>query len=549
MDTNAALCQHYFEAIFARFQTPLDSGPKGIIPSDQLPSFKAYQQATRLVLPGNILDLAVPLGNVWATSPLTMREHRAMTFEDVTSMLLLTYGILNMRMELIWGKGKEDPLSSPQVKYGRGTASGGGIYPAELYWVGGPCGPVQPGVYHYDPAHHALERLMSGDRTRHIQAALFNHPAALTTDQFLLITLNLRKNTFKYKSFGYHLATQDLGVLLGSFSFMSAYFQTTFQPFLWFQDEALNQILGIDTLAESVFAVLPLALVPSFAREKSLGGSMATKRDEEQEKLPVVRKCIQSPQKPVTRYPIIEEVHQATLIKNALRPAPIVDAIGKEIEHTPTFLPLPPLPSVHLQGNISDIFRRRRSSFGRFSRQKPLSRLDLAALLSWGAAAGYVKTDLKQADGSPNFTRLAVFVNNVENIPPGAYIYDRQRHGLYVIHQGAVASFLQKHYVLENYNLAENAVLMTVIGNPTRLLEAYGGRGLRALNIEAGMVAQTIYLTATALSLGCGAVLGFDNLAINEALGLLGTDLRSLLFIMAGSERQNNACFNSSFPI
>ncbi|GCF12063.1 hypothetical protein KDI_56270 [Dictyobacter arantiisoli] len=103
--------------------------------------------------------------------------------------------------------------------------------------------------------------------------------------------------------------------------------------------------------------------------------------------------------------------------------------------------------------------------------------------------------------------------------------------------------------MLENYNLADVAALITVIGNPTRMLEAYGSRGYRALNIEAGMIAQTIYLVATASSLGCGAALGFNFLAMNEALELAGTDLRSLLFIMVGPERRNNACFNALFPM
>jgi SagB-type dehydrogenase family enzyme len=550
MDKNAATCQAYIEAVFARFQTPLDPGPRGIAWQDQLPHFKHYQQATRLTLPDKILDPAIPMADVWTSLTTLMREHRAMNFDEFTSILLLTYGLLNMRMELIWEERRTPLLSFHNVKYGRGTASGGGLYPAELYWVCGPGGPAHPGLYHYDPAHHALERVMSGNVTRSIQTAVFNHPAALATDQFLLLTVSLRKHTFKYKSFGYHVATQDLGALLGSFHFMSSYFQTTLQPLLWFQDEALNHLLGIDTLEESVFAVIPFTLVSSFLpeRERFTYRSMATESDAEQDKPLILRKCSQSSQH-VTRYPIIEEVHRVTLVNDAPRPNPIKDGICEEIGHADACILLPSPPFVHLQGNIGDAFRYRRSSFGRFSRREPLSRPDLAALLCLGAAAGRARTDLKHADGSSHFTRLAVFVNNVENVPPGAYIYDSSRHGLCPIRQGDFAPFLQENYQLENYNLAETAALITVIGNPTRMLEAYGSRGYRALNIEAGMTAQTIYLVATTLSLGCGAALGFDNLAMNEALGLAGTDLRSLLFIMVGHECQNHAGFNALFSV
>ena len=548
MNKDAATCQRYIEAIFARRQAPLDTHVTGIAWQDQLPRFKHYQQATRLALPGKILDPAVPMADVWASLTTLRCEHRAITFDEFTSMLLLTYGLLNMRMDLIWEERRSPLLSSQSVTYGRGTASGGGIYPAELYWVCGASGPAHPGLYHYDPAHHALARVMSGNMTRNIQTAVFNHPTALATDQFLLLTLGLWKNTFKYKSFGYHLATHDLGVLLGSFHFMSSYFQTPLQPLLWFQDEALNHLLGIDTLVESVFAVIPLALVPSFSPARSAHWSRETERDAEQARPLILRNSFQSSPH-ITRFPIIEEVHKATLVNNAPRPDPISDAICEEIGSADACIPLPPPPFVHLQGKISDAFRYRQSSFGRFSRQKPLSRLDLAALLFLSAAAGCARTDLKHADGHSPFTRLAVFVNNVENIPPGAYIYDSLQHGLCPIHQGDVAPFLQANYMLANYNLAETAALITVIGNPTRMLETYGSRGYRALNIEAGMITQTIYLVATALSLGCGAALGFDFLAMNEALGLAGTDLRSLLFIMVGPERRNNACFNALFPV
>lgn len=550
MNKDAATCQAYIEAIFARHQNPLDPGVRGMALQDQLPPFKQYQQATRLALPGTFLDPAVPMTDVWTSLTTLRREHRVMNFDEFTSTLLLTYGILNMRMDLVWEERKGDHLFSHKIKHGRGTASGGGLYPAELYWVCGSRGPSQPGLYHYDPAHHALERVMSGNMTRRIQTAAFNHPAALATDQFLLLTLNLWKNTFKYKSFGYHLALHDLGVLLGSFHFMSSYFQTPIEPLLWFQDEAINHLLGLDTSVESVFAVIPLALAPSFSpeRERSTHWGMETDSDAEIDRPLILRKSLHSCQD-VTRFPLIEEVHRATLVNNAPRPDPIEDGIYAEIEHADTYIPLPPPPFVHLQGNIRDAFRQRQSSFGRFSRQKPLSCLDLAALLSLGAAAGRARTDLKHADEASHFTRLAVFVNNVENIPPGAYIYDNSQHGLYPIRQGDFAPFLQESYRLVNYNLAETAALITVIGNPTRMLEAYGSRGYRALNIEAGMIAQTLYLVATTLSLGCGAALGFDFLAMNKALRLAGTDLRSLLFIMVGPERQNNACFNALFPV
>jgi nitroreductase len=78
------------------------------------------------------------------------------------------------------------------------------------------------------------------------------------------------------------------------------------------------------------------------------------------------------------------------------------------------------------------------------------------------------------------------------------------------------------------------------------MLDIFGNRGYRALNVEVGLVAQSIYLTATALSIGCGAALGFDQSALTKALGLDGSDLRAQLALIVGHERPNRAGFDYS---
>ena len=52
------------------------------------------------------------------------------------------------------------------------------------------------------------------------------------------------------------------------------------------------------------------------------------------------------------------------------------------------------------------------------------------------------------------------------------------------------------------------------------------------------MVVQGLYMAATALSVACGAALGFNNIALNTLLDLDETNQKTLLFLMAGHERQ-----------
>ena len=61
-------------------------------------------------------------------------------------------------------------------------------------------------------------------------------------------------------------------------------------------------------------------------------------------------------------------------------------------------------------------------------------------------------------------------------------------------------------------------------------------------------MAQRLYLASAAAGLGCGAVFGFDNVSIQERLGLAGTDEWPLLLVMVGPERPGPAQFRYVLP-
>jgi SagB-type dehydrogenase family enzyme len=88
------------------------------------------------------------------------------------------------------------------------------------------------------------------------------------------------------------------------------------------------------------------------------------------------------------------------------------------------------------------------------------------------------------------------------------------------------------------------AAVLVITGRLEALVATYGARGYRMLSVEVGQAAQTTYLSATARGLGVGAVLGIDNLAVDEFLGVDGTDERSMLFILLGHERGGRAGYD-----
>ncbi len=536
------VCQDYAAAVFERSTKQME--PYNFVPNfyDQPSRFKIYFDVERVALSTNFPRSLASMADILERVSTPQSESRSLSTDELATILQFAHGALTRRLKITWNHDAR-PLAvyhASPFAYGRGTPSGGGMYPTEIYWASGSSGKLVPGLYHYDNAHHALERLFTGDVTRQIQAALFEHPLAMKTDQFLLISLNFWKNSFKYNSFCYHVVTQDLGALLCSLRLLATGFHADLCPILWYRDEELNQLLGFEKEYESVFAAIPLTAKtqPSHADSDGSATTVAHRH-------PLVNKASFQLSKRIIRFETNEKVHNATLITDEARPEPQqafqacvnVPAEGERVL-------LPAVDQSLLQKDLLETFLQRRSSFGSFSARIPLSPTDLATLLYFGSAVRQYVSDLKPADGKPYFTRLMVFINHVEGIEPGAYSYDQEQHCLIPVQKGDLTLVLQENYFLQNYNLAETGALIAIVGTVDDMLHVYGNRGYRILNAEVGMVVQGLYMASTAISVACGAALGFNNIALNTLLGLDGTKQKTLLFLMVGHEREEIGDFN-----
>jgi SagB-type dehydrogenase family enzyme len=542
------ICREYIEAVFQRSIKPLEPVPFAPNWADQPSLYKFYRDVERIPLPYRLPADLASMGEILERMLLPLLPARSLTYTELATLLLCTYGVLNRRLDLTWNGDGRARARYAQAQFGRGTASGGGRYPTEIFWVCGTDAALQAGIYHYDSAHHALARLFSGDVTRWVRQAVHEHPLAQATDQFLLFSLNFWKNAFKYSSFCYHVVTEDLGALLGSLRVAALGIGVDLPLLFWFHDQACNHLLGLETLAESVFAVIPLpASKPlPLADEPRCSEADACVRGR-----PLFARPTFQRSREVIRFPRIEEVHLSALIEQEPCPLPpIVESMrGAMFSGTETAIPLPaPAPAL-LQRDILAVFRDRQSSFGRFAGFRTLSLDALACQLFFAAASSTYRSDIKASGRTPAFTRLMVFANNVEGLSRGAYAYDWPSHALKLVCLRDFSSFLQEHYMLRNYNLAESAALLVIVGNPERMLATYGNRGYRILNAEVGLVAQHIYLISAALGVNCGAALGFDNLALNQALGLVGSNERSILFLLVGPAPEGSAGFASSLVL
>lgn len=530
-----------YEDLVLRRPEPLVPRGRTVDWADQPSHFKLYYDVPRLPLRAAADTTLHPLGQL-ATGATHEGAAQPLTYERLSSLLLLTNGLLGRRLDVNWNPEYENVLRHEGAIYARPAASGGGRYPCELYLVTGAQSGLAAGVYHYDTAHHAAERLTRGDRTQHVRAALLDHPAA-AADCFLLVSINFWKNHFKYHNFSYHVVTQDLGAMLGTISQVAAGMGVPATVLHWFRDEALNQLLGLETATESVFAVVALGPRVAAAGQNTAraGGASA---------LPAARPRHRSYQrsKRVFALPLVEGVHQATLVADEPRPTAeeIARARCPEVASTGEVLPLPAPQFAAMQKGLQQVLRERRSSSGRMLSGRPLDQVRLATLLSSVTAARAYENDVQAGAPADDYTRLMVLVNHVEGVARGVYNYDARRHALRLVRAGEFGAELQNKYFLQNYNTEQPAVVIAVVGSFEPMLEVFGNRGVRVLNTAAGVLTQQAYAAAASLSLGCGAILGYKNVEVNKLFGLEGSAQTALILLMVGAENSNKSGFDYS---
>ncbi|WP_405983401.1 nitroreductase family protein [Streptomyces sp. NBC_00872] len=483
---------------------------------------------------------------------------RPFTLDALSGMLRDSYGLTGRRLGV---QTNTDLAALPhyaQANWSRGTASGGGLYPVGVYWISGPSGPRAPGIHYYSPPHHAMQRLIAGDMTGEVRAALGEGaegaagPVGAAHDQFLVLGIKYWQNAFKYNSFSFHAVSMDLGAILQTWRIWARARGLKVEPALWFDERRLSRLLGVDNEEEGVFAVVPLTWAGARPTAPALSAA------------PAVRHTDSERSRTVLRFETLQRIHTATTQAATERPLP--GALAPATNATPAgtgvtvALPAPELPPV----SVRTALRTRRSSFGRFDASTPLTTGQLAAALAACAAAslgsdaerperagqagqsghtGPADGTVRDQPATPGLVTLYAFVNHVEGVEPGAYAYDPAAHELRVVVPGPPGPFLQRNYFLSNYNLEQAGAVLVPTVRTTAVLDAVGDRGYRLVNGTIGAVAQTFYTAASALGLGAGVALGFDNISYVEELGLDRTGEDPLLIMLLGNERARPADF------
>jgi SagB-type dehydrogenase family enzyme len=384
--------------------------------------------------------------------------------------------------------------------YFRAAACTGALYEIELYVVTGDLAGLDAGVYHFNPADVSLRLLRKGDFCRNLAQATAMEPAVAHAPATIICTGTYWRNAWKYQARTYRHFGWDNGTLLANMLAVSAASGLPAEIVLGFVDGEVNRLLDLDTRRE-----VSLCLVPIGRKSES--------------SLPALREALVLGLETIplseceVEYPAMLEMHDASSLESEeevaqwrgkqqvfLSSAPA----GEEVQ-----LERPPEEEQPMD-TIEQVILRRGST-RTFDETASITLAQLSTIFDYATRG--LPADFLKPPGA-QFNDLYLIVHSVQGLKPGAYFFRREQNTLELLKAGEFRAEAH-HLGLEQELPADACVDIFFLADLKRLLEQYGNRGYRAVQLEAGAIGGRIYLAAYAQHLGATGLTFFDDDVIN----------------------------------
>lgn len=456
-------------------------------------SYKLYRGLPVVPLPLNV-PLAIE-GSKPCEKPV---------LHDIGYFLWYVYGLTQFSQSVYSSSSGENNTDIMQ-SFRRFAPSGGGLYPNELY-VYLKIADLPPGLYHYDVAHHRLVLLREGNFDSYISRALGHRCDVSSCFGTVFVSTMFWKNYFKYNNFAYRLQGLDAGVLMGQLLEVSK--RSGWESGVYYQylDQAVNHLLGLSEKEESVYAVIPLSVEPTIWSAHGNERERLVSSEELTRELQPIQPNHYVRSRKVKKFPILIKLNQA-----AMQNSPSSFALVKEQKNVIADGQLVALPETEqISYDMATACQNRFSPGLDFVLGKVSPHI-LAYLLQEATDLFSYRNDLEAVhhNHEPRVS-LSVCIYNVEGIPNGAYHYERDVHALRQVQSGDHRLLLQSGMSMDNVNLLQVPFCFHVIGENDYNKDAFGYRGYRIQQMEAGMLVQRLLLVASALGLGGHPLLGYD---------------------------------------
>jgi SagB-type dehydrogenase family enzyme len=379
--------------------------------------------------------------------------------------------------------------------YFRAAACTGALYEIELYLVCGDLTNLEAGVYHFAAAEFGVRRLRAGDYRSVLIEATAAEPAVARAPLTIVCTATYWRNAWKYQDRTYRHFGWDNGTLLANLLAVGTALGLPAKVVCGFVDETVNRLLSVDSEHEVAFSLVPLGYsseLPAQPPEpiSSLGLEI----------IPLSRREID--------YPRMREMHAASSLHSPEEVAKWHG--GTPLTHFPPpggqVVQLQPLSDAEIPRDPIEQVILRRGSSRKFART-PITLAQLSTMLD--RATRGVPADFLDPVGS-QLNHLYLIIHAVEGVEPGSYVFHRGRGSLECLRAGDFRS--QAGYLgLQQGLPADAAVAVFFLADLRPILQRYGNRGYRAVQLEAGIVGGKLYLAAYAQHLGATGLTFFDD--------------------------------------
>jgi SagB-type dehydrogenase family enzyme len=433
--------------------------------------FKIYPELPALPLPRDVAAVAVD--TLAALGPGAPAAVSGLTLEHLTTVLYLAAGVTK----------KKTYPGGAEVLF-RAAPSTGALYQTEVYVAAGAVEGLAPGLYHFCPGDFSLRCLRAGD----VRAALGEaaaEPDVVRRAATIALTGIYWRNAWKYQARAFRHLYWDSGTMLANLTAVANALGLAPRLLTGFVDAAVNRLLGVDAEREAALELVVLGPAGPAAPPAAPGD---------------IGHAVMPLSAAEVDYPSLRQMQRASMLETA-------DEVRAWRRRTPPAPrrphgPLTPLPPARRQAGrgLGETIQGRGST-RRFS-HAAIGLPEVASAL-WSA------TRPLEADVPAGLVDVCLIVNAVEGVAPGAWRYWPDAHALEPLAEGEFRR--QSAYLtLEQALGGDAAVTLYFLAPLDALLAAYGNRGYRLANLEAGLIGGRAYLAAYALRFGATGLTFYD---------------------------------------
>ncbi len=450
--------------------------------------FKIYPKIEPLPLPRDVPQTGVAALSAISQPAPSSRAESVPGLHDLARLLYFSAGITKKR---------EYPGGAI---YFRAAACTGALYEIELYVVAGDLPGLDAGVYHFNPTDVSLRLLREGDFRGNLAQATAMEPTVAHAPATIISTGTYWRNAWKYQARSYRHFGWDNGTLLANMLAVAAASGLPAEIVLGFVDTEVNRLLDLDTRREVSLCLVPIGRTT----ESSLlapRGAPALRL----ETIPLSEREVE--------YPAMLEMHGASSLES-------VDEVTEWRGKPPAYSSSPAageavsLPRLGEDEQPKDTIEQvilRRGSTRAFDPTAFITLAQLATILDC-ATRGLPADFLQPTDSQLN--DLYLIVHSVQGLKPGAYFFRREQNTLELLKEGKFRA--EAHHLGLDQELPGDACVdIFFLADLKRILERYGNRGYRAVQLEAGGIGGRMYLAAYAQRLGATGLTFFDDDVIN----------------------------------